>query len=95
MSLADFDPIVPENCQDADFLMLGNLMPLVQQKVIAQLKKTSEVNCTDTMNFWMDTAHDELLKTISQVDVLTINDGEAPQLSSGEYSAGKAAQKIL
>ncbi len=92
--LADFDPIVPENCKDADFLMLGNLMPVVQQKVIAQLKKRPKLIVLDTMNFWMDTAHDELVKTISQVDVLTINDGEARQLS-GEYSLVKAAQKIL
>jgi sugar/nucleoside kinase (ribokinase family) len=48
----------------------------------------------DTMNFWMDTAHEDLVKTIAQVDVLTINDGEARQLS-GEYSLVKAAQKIL
>lgn len=92
--LADFDPIVPENCKEVDFLMLGNLMPQVQQKVIAQLKKRPKLIVLDTMNFWMDTAHDELVKTISQVDVLTINDGEARQLS-GEYSLVKAAQKIL
>jgi sugar/nucleoside kinase (ribokinase family) len=92
--LADFDPIVPENCKEVDFLMLGNLMPVVQQKVIAQLKKRPKLIVLDTMNFWMDTAHDDLVKTISQVDVLTINDGEARQLS-GEYSLVKAAQKIL
>jgi sugar/nucleoside kinase (ribokinase family) len=92
--LADFDPIVPENCKEVDFLMLGNLMPQVQQKVIAQLTKRPKLIVLDTMNFWMDTAHDELVKTISQVDVLTINDGEARQLS-GEYSLVKAAQKIL
>ncbi len=92
--LADFDPIVPENCKEVDFLMLGNLMPQVQQKVIAQLRKRPKLIVLDTMNFWMDTAHDELVKTISQVDVLTINDGEARQLS-GEYSLVKAAQKIL
>jgi len=92
--LADFDPIVPENCKTVDFLMLGNLMPQVQQKVISQLKKRPKLIVLDTMNFWMDTAHDDLVKTISQVDVLTINDGEARQLS-GEYSLVKAAQKIL
>lgn len=92
--LADFDPIVPEHCKEVDFLMLGNLMPAVQQKVIAQLKKRPKLIVLDTMNFWMDTAHDDLVKTIAQVDVLTINDGEARQLS-GEYSLVKAAQKIL
>jgi sugar/nucleoside kinase (ribokinase family) len=92
--LADFDPIVPEECREPDFLMLGNLMPSVQQKVMAQLTKRPKLIVLDTMNFWMDSAHDDLVKTISQVDVLTINDGEARQLS-GEYSLVKAAQKIL
>lgn len=92
--LADFDPVVPEQCRETDFLMLGNLMPAVQQKVISQLKKRPKLIVLDTMNFWMDTAHDDLMKTIAQVDVLTINDGEARQLS-GEYSLVKAAQKIL
>lgn len=92
--LADFDPIVPEGVNEPDFLMLGNLMPSVQQKVMAQLKKRPKLIVLDTMNFWMDTAHEDLIKTIEQVDVLTINDGEARQLS-GEYSLVKAAQKIL
>ncbi|GAB4136145.1 MAG: PfkB family carbohydrate kinase [Bacteroidia bacterium] len=92
--LADFDPVVPENCREVDFLMLGNLMPSIQQKVMAQLKKRPKLIVLDTMNFWMDTAMDDLIKTIGQVDVLTINDAEARQLS-GEYSLVKAAQKIL
>jgi sugar/nucleoside kinase (ribokinase family) len=92
--LASFNPVVPEQYKEVDFLMLGNLMPVVQQQVIAQLTKRPKLVVLDTMNFWMDTAHDELVKTISQVDVLTINDAEARQLS-GEYSLVKAAQKIL
>jgi sugar/nucleoside kinase (ribokinase family) len=92
--LASFNPVVPEQYKDVDFLMLGNLMPLVQQQVISQLTKRPKLVVLDTMNFWMDTAHDELIKTIAQVDVLTINDAEARQLS-GEYSLVKAAQKIL
>jgi sugar/nucleoside kinase (ribokinase family) len=92
--LGSFNPIVPEQYKEVDFLMLGNLMPLVQQQVISQLTKRPKLVVLDTMNFWMDTAHDELVKTISQVDVLTINDAEARQLS-GEYSLVKAAQKIL
>lgn len=92
--LADFDPVVPENSREVDFLMLGNLMPAIQQKVMAQLKKRPKLIVLDTMNFWMDTAMDDLIKTIGQVDVLTINDAEARQLS-GEYSLVKAAQKIL
>ena len=92
--LGTFDPIVPPSYKDCDFLMLGNLMPNVQQKVMEQLPKRPKLIVLDTMNFWMDTAMDELLKTLSQVDVLTINDSEARQLS-GEYSLVKAAQKIL
>ncbi|HLG03470.1 MAG TPA: PfkB family carbohydrate kinase [Bacteroidia bacterium] len=92
--LADFDPVVPEHARNCDFLMLGNLMPAVQQKVLSQLKKRPKLIVLDTMNFWMDSALDELLRTIAQVDVLTINDSEARQLS-GEFSLVKAAAKIL
>lgn len=92
--LADFDPIVPENAKTPDFLMLGNLVPAVQQKVISQLTKRPKLIVLDTMNFWMDIAMDDLKKTLTMVDVLTINDSEARQLS-GEYSLVKAAQKIL
>lgn len=92
--LADFNPIVPDAFKNSEFLMLGNLMPVIQQKVMSQLSKRPKLIVLDTMNFWMDTAMDELLKTLSMVDVLTINDSEARQLS-GEYSLVKAAQKIL
>lgn len=92
--LADFDPIVPENSKQVDFLMLGNLMPNVQQKVLSQLTKRPKLIVLDTMNFWMDIAMPELLETLKNIDVLTINDSEARQLS-GEYSLVKAAQKIL
>lgn len=92
--LEHFDPIVPESSKSPDFLMLGNLVPAVQQKVIQQLTKRPKLIVLDTMNFWMDIAMDELLKTIAMIDVLTINDSEARQLS-GEYSLVKAAQKIL
>ncbi|MBN8691995.1 MAG: bifunctional hydroxymethylpyrimidine kinase/phosphomethylpyrimidine kinase [Bacteroidetes bacterium] len=92
--LADFDPIVPENAKSPEFLMLGNLVPAVQQKVISQLTKRPKLIVLDTMNFWMDIAMDDLKKALTMVDVLTINDSEARQLS-GEYSLVKAAQKIL
>lgn len=92
--LADFDPVIPDAYQDCEFLMLGNLMPRVQQRVLEQLKKRPKLIVLDTMNFWMDTAYEDLLKTLAAVDVLTINDAEARQLS-GEYSLVKAAQKIL
>jgi sugar/nucleoside kinase (ribokinase family) len=92
--LETFDPIVPDAYQDCEFLMLGNLVPKIQQQVILQLKKRPKLIVLDTMNFWMDIAMPDLLATIAMVDVLVINDGEARQLS-GEYSLVKAAQKIL
>lgn len=92
--LADFDPIVPDSYKNCEFLMLGNLMPQVQQKVLAQLPNRPKLIVLDTMNFWMDIAMPELLDTLKEIDVLTINDSEARQLS-GEYSLVKAAQKIL
>jgi sugar/nucleoside kinase (ribokinase family) len=73
--------------------MLGNLTPKVQQTVIERLTKRPKLIVMDTMNFWMEIAMDDLRKTISMVDVLTINDEEARQLS-GEYSLVKAAAKI-
>lgn len=92
--LADFDPIIPESYQDCEFLMLGNLTPQVQQMVIKRMKNRPKLIVMDTMNFWMDIAMDDLVATIKMVDVLTINDAEARQLS-GEYSLVKAAHKIL
>lgn len=92
--LGDFDPIVPESYKNCEFLMLGNLMPAVQQKVLSQLPNRPKLIVLDTMNFWMDIAMPELMETLKGIDVLTINDSEARQLS-GEYSLVKAAQKIL
>ncbi len=92
--LADFDPVIPDSYQDCEYLMLGNLQPQVQQTVINRLANRPKLIVMDTMNFWMDIALDELLETIKMVDVLTINDAEARQLS-GEYSLVKAARKIL
>jgi sugar/nucleoside kinase (ribokinase family) len=92
--LEHFDPKVPESYKDCEFLMLGNLTPMVQRKVIEQLPKRPKLIVMDTMNFWMDIMMDELKETIAMVDVLTINDEEARQLS-GEYSLVKAANVIL
>lgn len=91
--LADFNPKVPENYKNAQVLMLGNLNPSVQLSVISQLESKPELIVLDTMNFWMDNALEELKEVISKVDVITINDEEARQLS-GEYSLVKAAAKI-
>ncbi len=91
--LADFDPVLPEHYQNADFLMLGNLTPEIQMEVIKQMESRPKLIAMDTMNFWMDVAWDSLIKTLAEVDLLTINDEEARQLS-GEYSLVKAARKI-
>jgi sugar/nucleoside kinase (ribokinase family) len=91
--LADFDPIIPASYQNCEYLMLGNLTPKIQQTVIERLTNRPKLIVMDTMNFWMEIAMDDLLATIKMVDVLTINDEEARQLS-GEYSLVKAATKI-
>lgn len=91
--LADFNPVVPNDYKDAEVVMLGNLHPLVQSSVLNQMTTTPKLIVLDTMNFWMDCALPELLDVIKRVDVITINDEEARQLS-GEYSLVKAAEKI-
>jgi sugar/nucleoside kinase (ribokinase family) len=92
--LENFDPIVPEQFQKSEFLMLGNLMPSVQKKVLDQMKRRPKLVVLDTMNFWMDRFMDDLKEALKEVDVLTINDEEARQLS-GEYFLVKAAKIIL
>ncbi|WP_283640566.1 PfkB family carbohydrate kinase [Mesonia mobilis] len=90
--LADFQPVVPASYKDAKIVMLGNLHPLVQLSVIEQMENP-ELVVLDTMNFWMDNALEDLKKVIAKIDVITINDEEARQLS-GEYSLVKAAREI-
>lgn len=92
--LESFDPVVPNSYQDCDILMLGNLTPSVQMKVIQQMEKRPKLIVLDTMNFWMEIAMDDLKEVINQIDVLTINDEEA-RLLSGEHSLRKAAKIIL
>jgi len=92
--LGDFDPIVPDSYQDCEYLLLGNLTPQVQLTTLDRLKKAPKLVVLDTMNFWMDIALDDLKQVLKRVDVLTINDAEARQLS-GEYALVKAAEKIL
>ena len=91
--LADFDPKVPAKYKDSEVVLLGNLHPMVQLRVLEQLTSKPKLIVLDTMNFWMDTTWDTLLQVIEKVDVITINDAEARQLS-GEYSLVKAAAKI-
>jgi len=92
--LAQFDPEVPESYQDCQYLMMGNLMPSLQIKVIKQFKNRPKLIVMDTMNFWMDSAWDDLLEALKLIDVIVVNDSEARQLS-GEFSLSKAAKKIM
>lgn len=92
--LENFQPIVPEGWKKPDVLMLGNLHPLVQKSVLNQLEERPKLVILDTMNFWMDLTWNELMDVLQDVDVLTINDEEARQMSK-EYSMVKAAKKIL
>lgn len=92
--LADFNPQLPDSYKDCTYLMLGNLTPAIQKSVIEQLPVRPKLIVMDTMNFWMNNALEDLLEVLKMIDVLTINDEEARQLS-GEYSLVKAARKIL
>lgn len=91
--LADFDPILPEKAKSCKYVMLGNLTPAIQRSVLDQLDGSQQLIALDTMNFWMDIAMDELKHVISRIDLLTINDEEARQLS-GEHSLVNAAKVI-
>src|ERR1700761_7866928 len=92
--LLDFNPVIPASYQGSEFLMLGNINPSLQISVVEQLKQRPRLIAMDTMNFWMDTALDDLKKLLTMVDVVLVNDSEARQLS-GEFSLVKAAKKIL
>jgi len=91
--LETFSPVVPNNFKDADIVMLGNLHPLTQASVLDQMTSTPKLVVLDTMNFWMDIALEDLHTVLKRIDVITINDEEARQLS-GEYSLVNAAKKI-
>ncbi len=91
--LADFDPVLPESYKNTEYLMLGNLTPSVQMRVLEQMPKRPKLVALDTMNFWMDVALDNLMEVLKKIDILTINDEEARMLS-GEHSLVKAARKI-
>lgn len=91
--LETFIPVVPDGFKDSSIVMLGNLHPLTQASVLDQMTERPKLVVLDTMNFWMDIALDDLHAVLKRVDVITINDEEARQLS-GEYSLVNAAKKI-
>ncbi|HTO14899.1 MAG TPA: PfkB family carbohydrate kinase [Edaphocola sp.] len=88
-----FNPQLPSNYLDTDFLMLGNVVPAVQRDVINQFSKRPKLIIMDTMNFWMEMAMDDLKEVLKMVDLLVLNDEEARQLT-GTYSLVKAAHII-
>ena len=92
--LENFDPVIPESYKQAEYVMLGNLVPAIQSQVLDNLGDKPKFTMLDTMNLWMDVAMDDLKKVIARVDLLTINDEEA-RLLSGEYSLRKAAKVIM
>jgi sugar/nucleoside kinase (ribokinase family) len=92
--LLDFDPVVPESYQSAEFLMLGNLDPKIQMSVIRQMKTRPKLIVMDTMNYWMEATLPELEEVLKEVDVLMLNDSEARQLSA-QFSLVKAAKEIM
>jgi len=92
--LENFNPVVPVDFNNSEFLMLGNLMPSIQKKVLDQMKKRPKLIVLDTMNYWMDHFMEDLKESLKEVDVLTINDEEARQLAQ-EHSLVKAAKIIL
>jgi sugar/nucleoside kinase (ribokinase family) len=92
--LADFNPKIPDSYQGTEFLMLGNLVPAIQKSVIQQMRERPKLIVLDTMNFWMETALDDLKEVLTMIDVLMVNDSEARELSH-EFSLVKAAKKIM
>ena len=91
--LSNFQPVVPDNFKDSSVVVLGNLHPLVQSSVLDQVVNKNALVILDTMNFWMDNTLEDLMQVIKRVDILTINDEEARQLTN-ESSLVVAARKI-
>ena len=91
--LENFKPKIPEHLKSPDFVMLGNLSPDVQLQALEQLNAKPKLTVLDTMNFWMDHSRSVLDQVIEKVDLISINDEEARQLT-GEYSLVRAAAQI-
>ena len=89
----DFNPVIPENMKDIDYVFLANIDPDIQLKVIEQMKRPKLIVC-DTMNFWIENKKDELIEVLKKVDIALLNDGEARELFNTPALL-KAAKKIL
>lgn len=90
---SNFHPKIPEQFREAPFVFLGNIDPRLQLDVLTQVKRPKFVAC-DTMNFWIESRRPELLQLLSRVDLITLNDGEARQLSE-QYNLVKAARWLM
>jgi sugar/nucleoside kinase (ribokinase family) len=90
---ADFEPELPAGYRGTDYVFLGNIDPDLQRRVLDQIRSPRFVAC-DTMNFWIESKRESLLRTLRRVDMLFVNDAEARQLS-GEHNVVRAARRIL
>src|SRR5215208_6183778 len=90
---SNFSPKIPAQFRKAPFVFLGNIDPRLQLDVVMQVDKPKLVAC-DTMNFWIESRRPDLLKLLEHVDAITLNDGEARQLTDC-YNLVKAARWIL
>lgn len=89
----DFDPVIPENMKDIEYIFLANIDPDIQLKVIEQMRKPKLIVC-DTMNFWIENKKEKLIEVLKKVDIVLLNDGEARELFNTPVLT-KAAKKIL
>lgn len=90
---AEFSPKIPEEMRAAEWVFLGNIDPVLQMDVLDQIQRPRFVAC-DTMNFWISGKRDELLRLLSRVDLLLVNDAEARELS-GDHNLARAARWIM
>ena len=90
---SNFHPKIPPQFRKAPYVFLGNIDPRLQLEVLTQIDKPQLVAC-DTMNFWIESRRSDLLELLKHVDLITLNDGEARQLTE-QYNLVKAARWIL
>jgi sugar/nucleoside kinase (ribokinase family) len=90
---SNFRPKIPEQFRNAPFVFLGNIDPRLQLDVLTQVAKPKLVAC-DTMNFWIESRRPDLMKLLERVDLITLNDAEARQLTE-EFNLVKAARWIM
>lgn len=90
---AEFDPRIPDQFSDTEFVFLGNIDPVLQLRVLDQVRQPKLVAC-DTMNYWIQGKRDELMQLLGRIDVLMVNDSEVLDLS-GQWNVYRAARWIL